>query len=151
MLVDEEHGTRLDVFTPSTDWLVGRATDLNVGETPLKLISAEDLLAKLLSIAYAVRAERTVAPKYFEHFRSLLTVADLKAARDVWREYREDTQPLEFEEAAKDVERCVTSNPTLLQDSFYSQDIEHACSWCQESDQYPLAALAKIHDILGYV
>jgi len=151
MLVDEVHGTRIDIFTPSTDALIGRSTDFTVGEMPFKLISAEDLLAKLLSILYAVKVGRHVEPKYLEHFRSLLILADPKAVRDVWREYRKDNQPLEFEAAVKDVEHYVTSRPTLLRKSAYSQDIDQECSWCQESDLYPLAPLTRIHEILGYV
>lgn len=151
MLVDEEHGTRIDVFTPGTDSLKRRLTDLPIGESPLKLISAEDLLAKLLSILHPVTEGRRVEPKYFDHFHSLFAAADPETAREVWREYRKENQPLEFEEAAKDVERSVTANPVLLRESSYSQDIDQACSWCHKSELYPLSPLPKVHEILGYV
>lgn len=151
MLVDEEHGTRRDVFTPGTDSLIRRLTDFPMNKLPLKLISAEDLLAKLLSILYAVTEGRQVEPKYFEHFRSLTAAADPETTREVWREYRKENQPLEFEEAAKDVERSVMANPALLRESSYSQDINQGCSWCHKSELYPLAPLIKIHEILGYV
>jgi hypothetical protein len=151
MIVDEEHGTRIDVFTPGTDSLMRRLTDLPIDGLPLKLISAEDLLAKLLSILYPVTEGRRVKPKYFDHFHSLFAAADPEMAREVWREYRKENQPLEFEEAAKDVERSVTANPALLRESSYSQDINQGCSWCHISELYPLAPLTKIHEILGYV
>ena len=151
MLIDEEHSTRIDVFTPSTGSLIRRITDFPMDELAFKVISAEDLLAKLLSILYAVTEGRQVEPKYFEHFRSLSAAADPETIREVWREYRKKNQPLEFEEAAKGVERSIMANPALLQESSYSQDINQACSWCRESELYPLAPLPRIHETLGYV
>lgn len=150
MLVDEEYRTRIDVFTPGTDSLIRRLTDLQMDELALKLISAEDLLAKLLSILYPITQGKQVNPKYFEHFQLLSLMADPEKAREVWCEYRKENQP-EFEEAAKDVERSVRANPALLSESSYSQDINEACSWCHESELFPLATLSRIQEILGYV
>jgi hypothetical protein len=151
MLVDEEHGTRIDVFTPSTNSLIQRLTGVTFGEIPLRLISAEDLLAKLLSIVYAVTESKPVEAKYVEHFNSLSMVADLKTVREIWREYRKENQLLDFDEAAELVQRSVTSAPALLQANHYSQDINQTCAWCQESNLFPLAPLPKIYEILGYV
>jgi len=67
-MVDEEYGTRIDVFTPSTSSLIKRLTDSAIGEIPFRLISAEDLLVKLLSIVYTVTESKPIEPKYIEHF-----------------------------------------------------------------------------------
>ena len=151
MLVDEEHGTRIDVFTPSTSLLTRRLHACIIGELPLRLVSAEDLLAKLLAIVYAITESRPVEAKYFAQFHLLLTVADAAKVRAVWREYRQENQPLDFAEAAAAVQRSVAANAALLQTGQYSRDLNHVCSWCQASELFPLAPLTKIYEILGYV
>jgi len=72
-------------------------------------------------------------------------------AREIWREYRKEDQPLNFEEAAEGVKLSVIASPALLQESPYGQDTNQVCSWCQESKLFPLASLSKIYEILGYV
>ncbi len=51
-LVDEDHGTRIDVFTPGSSSLTTRLTDSAIGDLQCRIVSAEDLLAKLLSVIY---------------------------------------------------------------------------------------------------
>ena len=150
-LVDEEYGTRIDIFTPHTRTLTERLTYFAVGDLSCRVISAEDLSAKLLSVIYPATEGQPVEPKYVEDFRLLSTVADLDTVREVWREYRKESQPLDFEEAAEAVKLCVTTNPDLLREGHYSRDINQACSWCCESELFPRAPQSKIYEILGYV
>ncbi len=150
-LVDEEHGTRMDVFTPNTRTLTDRLTDCAVGELSCRVVSAEDLSAKLLSIIYPATRGEHVEPKYVEYFRLLSTAADSSTIREVWREYKKVNQLLEFEEAAEAVRLSVTANPGLLQASHYSRDTNQTCQWCCESELFPLAPPTKIYKILGYV
>ena len=151
MLVDEEFSTRIDIFTPGANTLVKRLTDSAIGEVPCRFVAAEDLSAKLLSIIYPVTRGKPVEPKYVEQFKLLSTVVNLDMMREVWREYRQGSQPTDFEEAAEAVELSITNNPALLQAGEYSQDINQVCRWCCESEQFPCAPLPKIHEILGYV
>ncbi len=150
-LVDEEHRTRIDVFTPSTRRLTERLTNFAIGDLSCRVVSAEDLSAKLLSVIYTVTNGEPVEPKYVEHFRALSALADSGMAGEVWREYRKESQPLEFEEAAEAVKLCAAANPELLQAGQYSQDVNQACSWCRESELFPLAPRSKIYEILNYV
>jgi hypothetical protein len=150
-LVDEEYRMRVDVFTPTTRTLTNRLIDFAIGEVSCRLVSAEDLAAKLLSVIYPATSGEPVEPKYVEHFHLLSSVADLDVTREVWREYRKEGQSLEFEAAVKAVERSITDNPGLLQAGHYSQNINQTCRWCCESELFPLAQLSKIYEILGYV
>lgn len=150
-LVEEDFGTRIDVFTPASGGLIERLCDSAIGDVACKLVSAEDLLAKLLSIIYrAVRGE-AVEPKYVEHFRLLYEVAAPFTMREVWHEYRKEGEPLDFYEAAGIVDLSLRANPGLLREEQYSQDMDHACSWCSVSEEFPLAPRPKIHEVLGYV
>ncbi len=151
MLVDEEHRTRIDVFTPGSKSFASRLTDFRLDKLLCRIVSAEDLSAKLLSVIYPATTGLPIEPKYVESFRKLLTIADLEKLKYVWIDYRKEGQPLNFEEAAELVQRSLTLHPDLLQAGYYSQDINLACQWCCESELFPIADLARICDILGNV
>jgi hypothetical protein len=151
MLVDEERRTRIDVFTPGSESLAARLTDVAIGGLQCRVVSAEDLTAKLLSILYPAATGEPVEPKYVERFHALLNVVELEKMDDVWRDYRKEGQPLSFGEAAGAVHRSLSARPDLLQLGRYSQDVGQTCRWCCESEAFPLAALSKVRSILGYV
>ena len=151
MLVDEEHRTRIDVFTPGSSSLAARFTELATEGFPCMVVSAEDLSAKLLSIIYPITSGEPVEPKYVESFRALSTVVDLEKVKNVWRDYRKEGQPLNFEEAAEAIWRSLTLHPDLLQIGHYNRDVNQTCPWCSKSELFPLADLSKICNILGYV
>lgn len=150
-LVDEEHRTRIDVFTANTQTLAGRLTDAAMGGLACKVVASEDLCAKLLSVICAVMKDEPVESKYVEHFRLLSAVLDSATARKVWAEYRRENQPEVFDEAAAAVMRKIAASPDLLRTSAYSQDVSEACRWCHESESFPLAPKLKVYETLGYV
>jgi hypothetical protein len=126
-------------------------TELATEGFPCRVVSAEDLSAKLLSIIYSATTGEPVEPKYVESFRELSTVVDLEKVNNVWRDYRKEGQPLNFEEAAEAIRRSLTVHPDLLQIGHYNRDVNQTCPWCSKSELFPLADLSKICNILGYV
>ena len=150
-LVDEEYSTRIEVFTSNSITLSERLTDFSIGDLRCRAVSAEDVLAKLLSVIYPVTKGEKVDPKYVEHFQALSAAVDLKTMREIWRDYRKESYPLSFDEAVEAVRRSINANPDLLQREEYCQDINFACRWCFEAEQFPLAPRSKIYEILGYV
>lgn len=150
-LVDEEYGTRTEVFTPGSASLAERLVDCAVGGLPCRVVSAEDASAKLLSIIHSVTEGRPVDPKYVEQFDALSAVADVAATREVWGDYRKGNQLLEFDEAAEAVKSRIAADPNLLQPTCYCQDVGLVCAWCRESDLFPIASRPRVYEILGYV
>jgi hypothetical protein len=150
-LVDEEYSTRIDIFTRKVESLLERLTHAFLGETSVRFVSAEDLLPMLLSLISPVVSGTAVERKYAERFNSLLAAADLEMVRALWHEYRQESQPSEFDEAAEAVRRRISAGPALLQAASYDQDIHSTCSWCNQSKLFPLASRPRIYEILGYV
>lgn len=150
-LVDEEYGTRIEIFTPGSDSLAERLIDCAVGDLSCRIVSAEDVLAKLLSIIYSVIEGNPVDPKYIEQFDLLSAVADRAVTRKVWGAYRKENQYLDFDEAAESIKSRVAANPKLLQASSYCQDVNVVCAWCHESELFPIVSRSRIYEILGYV
>jgi hypothetical protein len=150
-LVDEEHRTRIEVFTAGSVSLAKRLNHSTVGGLPCRFVSAEDLLAKLLSIIHSVIEGEAVDPKYVEQFDSLSTVADMAAAKKLWGDYRKEGQLLDFDEAAELVKLKIEADPDLLQATRYCREVNFQCPWCHESDVFRMASRTKIYNILGYV
>ena len=150
-LVDEEHGIRIEIFTPGSSSLAERLIDCRIGDLSCRIVSAEDLLAKLLSIIHSVIEDKPVDPKYVEQFALLSTVADKAVTRKVWRDYRKENQHLDFDEAAEAIKLKTKGNPHLLRATSYCQDVDLVCAWCNESELFPISSRSKIHEILGYV
>jgi hypothetical protein len=150
-LVDEKYGTRIDVFTTGTERLTERLTNFITREVSGRFVSAEDLLAKLLSIIFPAAGGIPVERKYVEQFNALSAVADLETVRNVWREYRKENTPLDFDEATKAVRQGIAASPGLLEAGRYNQDLTYKCPWCRESKLFPLESRSKIYEILGYV
>lgn len=150
-LVDEEHGTRIEVFTPQSNSLGERLTQCAIGDLPCRIISAEDALSKLLSIIHASSEGMPVDPKYVEQFDLLSQIANQERTQKVWRDYRKESQHLDFNEAAERAKACIAADPSLLQPTSYCQDVNYVCAWCQESELFPVASRSKIYEILGYV
>ncbi|MEN3335457.1 MAG: hypothetical protein V7641_4822 [Blastocatellia bacterium] len=151
MLIDEEHATRIDVFTPTTRTLLRRLTDFAIDDIACRVVDAEDLSAMLLSVIDPITKGEPVEPKYVDRFHLLSAVVDRATMKEVWREYRKADQLPDFAEAAEAVGRSLIAHPGLLQAGRYSQDINQACPWCCQSEQFPLASLSGIYAIMGYV
>jgi hypothetical protein len=150
-LVDEQHSTRTEIFTPGSNSLAERLIDCVIGDLLCRIVSAEDLLAKLLSIIHSVIEDKPVDPKYVEQFALLSTVADKAVTRKIWRDYRQESQHLDFDEAAKAINLKIRANPNLLRATCYCQDVDFVCAWCHESELFPIASRSRVHEILGYV
>jgi hypothetical protein len=151
MLVDEEYRTRIDVFTPVSTGLKHRSTDCQIGELLFKVVSAEDLLAKLLGSICQVIKNEPVEIKYVDSFNRLYEVADVKMMRGVWQEYRKESDSDDFIKVIEATLSSIAANPALLQTSRYSQNLNEKCSWCCESDIFPLSPPSRVYEILGYV
>ncbi len=150
-LVDEEHATRIEIFTPGSDSLAERLIDCAIGDLSCRIVSAEDALAKLLSITCSVIEDKPVDPKYVEQFDLLSRMADMAVTRKVWGDYRKENQHPDFDEAVEAVKLKLAATPSLLQTTCYCQDINFVCAWCHQSELFPIASRHRIYDILGYV
>ncbi|HEU4387456.1 MAG TPA: hypothetical protein VFV34_06640 [Blastocatellia bacterium] len=151
MLVDQRHRNRIDIFGPAPASLFDRTVVSDIDGLPFRIVSAEDLLARLLTVMCGVTTGNEVDPKYVGQFKALLDVADLELAANVWHEHRRPDRPFHFEQAVEAVEQSLAANPALLQTGVYCQDIDRECEWCHETDEFPLAARSAIYEILGYV
>lgn len=150
-LVEQKYKTRIDIFTPYSFSLMNRVKRADFSEITCKIVSAEDLTARLLAILYPVTNGRPCDPKYYGKFNLLYKFADLEIVRQVWLDYRKEDYLESFDLVVDAIHRYIAKDPNILCKDSYSQDLEESCPWCVYSDSFPLSPKSKIFDILGYV
>jgi len=150
-LADEESRSRIDLVTPYTCSITDRAQRVTIGGVSCGIVAADDLAARLLCILYQVVNNKPVAPKYYESFTRLAKIADMNSVAAIWHEYREDWQTDDLSEAMTSVHQTIAKHTHLLRPDAYSKAIDRTCPWCRDSEGFPLAPGARIHEIWGYV
>lgn len=150
-LVDEANRLRIDVFTSCSKSLNHRLLETAINEIPLRIISAEDLTAKLCEVISAVLKNQSIEAKYFHSFKLLFAIADLEVMKNIWTDYRNESLSPEFEKVTEAIQQIIADHPERLQKGGYCQNLSQRCQWCQESQLYPLAPRVKVFEILGYV
>ncbi len=150
-LVEKTSALRVDVFTPFSTTLDTRLVDVTLGDRLCKLVSVEDLAARLLAVIGAVLQHEPIDPKYVESFKMLKPLANTSTIDAIWKDYRKAHLAQAFEEATTLIQHYLESHPELLKKPVYNQDIHQSCSSCQVSQRFPLASRAKIYDMIGFV
>ncbi len=151
MLVDPVQKIRIDIFTPALFSFTQRTEDFVLFDNLFSIISAEDLLVKLLSIICCVLDFKTVNTKYVRQFEKLLAISNRDIAGNLWNECRKDSQPAEFTATVNKCMELISHRPELLQSGEYSKNPDEDCPWCRVSRVFPLSRPSDILRILGYV
>ncbi len=150
-LVDELHRTRIDVFSAFSPSLKARTREASLSGIRCQVVSVEDILARLLRLCCQVKQSEDIELKHYMNLIALLKIADFDILKELWREYRKDHQPQDWEEVLEIVQQKIETDPTVLQEQKYCKDVKMLCSWCCKSNLFPLASKNKVLDILGYV
>lgn len=119
-LYDRSTALRVDVFGARGDTL-SRSIDACLREAPLRVVSREDLVARLGSLLLDLALDEAVAPKHARDFSALVRCVDAAAMVGAWHDHRRDRHPASFDEASAAILTLVRTRPHLLvvQDSPY--------------------------------
>ena len=82
---------------------------------------------------------------------SLTSLISDEAIEPVWQDYRNESDPPTFKEAAFRIKRLIDAHPELLVNPLYSKDIATHCHKCQSVGQFKPADRKDVFSILGYV
>ena len=147
--VDAENKLRIDVFR-TTESVLSRTIEVTGAFGTLRLVSAEDLSARLARILLQLGNGVPAPPKHAEDFCHLMETIDLRAMQPIWCEHRRPNQPESFEEARELTMRLVTTHQHLLVVPRYSTDTDERCDRCVCTTSFPLADAGDVLSILGY-
>ena len=117
---------------------------------PVRLISAEDVLARAARMLLDLRAGVPVAAKHAKDYlrlEKLVRTSDLEVA---WQDHRKPDQPSCFREAEVLVHELIATHRELLTTPDYSTDATQICSRCVPTAAFPLADPNLVLSLLGY-
>ncbi|WP_237477864.1 hypothetical protein [Lichenibacterium dinghuense] len=112
-LWDPSTALRVDVFGAHGDTL-SRCAEASLSEGRLRVVSREDLAARLASLLLDLALGEAVAPKHASDFSALVPGVDAAAMAAAWADHRRRRHPESFAEARAAVLDLVAARPDLL-------------------------------------
>lgn len=147
--IDAGNKLRIDVFR-TTESVLSRTKRTTAAFGTLRLISVEDLTARLARILLQIGNGTSVPSKHADDFVHLIEIANFRAMQSIWREHKKPGQPENFKEAGRLALRLVTAHRHLLVAPQYSTDIDERCHRCVSTTPFRLADARDVLSILGY-
>lgn len=147
--VDSQQRLRVDVFRAS-EALFNRTVHLQSPIGSTRLVSLEDLIARLTRIVLQVGEDTAVPSKHAHDLVRLLQIADPAKIQTVWFEHRRDEHPLNFREASAMARQLIFTRPLLFRTVQYSTNADEVCERCAPTAGFQLASAQTILSILGY-
>jgi hypothetical protein len=148
-MVDPETAVRIDVFR-ACGRTMDRLIALEILSNSFRLISLEDLLARMARLTMDLAERVTTPAKYATDFSRLTELASPERVEAAWMDHRKPRHPASFPEARRQLEALIPAHPELLIDSDYSHDLDALCSRCVPGSVFQLADPRAVLTLLGY-
>lgn len=149
-LANKQDAVRFDIFKAIGGALL-RARPFPLKSKKVLVLSCEDLAARIASLLMKLERGVSLPSKHAEDFMSLTSLISDEAIEPVWQDYRNESDPPTFKEAAFRIKRLIKANPELLISPLYSKDIATQCHKCQSIGPFKPADRKDVFSILGYV
>jgi hypothetical protein len=146
--IDVDEAVRVDVFHDG-GVVSRRAEAVVLAESEMKIISMEDLLARMARLTLDIAYGEAVPAKHARDFFRLAALADLECAEKVWPYHRRENHPASFREVHKLLQDLVPKRKELLITPTYATEFE-ICKRCMPTPYFPLADPKRVYSILGY-
>lgn len=147
--VDAVSAIRVDVFR-AYGAILNRSSDLIFPTGTVRLISLEDLIARLARLALDLAAQIETPAKHALDFLRLMELVDPKVVEAAWRDHRKPAHPATFRETSSLLHAVIATRSDLLITLDYSKDATMVCPRCVNSGRFLLAGPSAIREVLGY-
>jgi hypothetical protein len=147
--VDAESAVRIDVFRTYTD-ILNRSSDLIFPTGIVRLISLEDLIARLARLTLDLAGQVETPAKHALDFLRLMELVDPKAVEAAWCDHRKPAHPATFKETSSLLHAVIATRSDLLITPDYSKDATVVCPRCVNTGRFRLADPSALRAILGY-
>jgi enoyl-CoA hydratase/carnithine racemase len=148
-LVDAETAVRVDVFRAYGEEMA-RSKASPFPPAAIRLVSAEDLLARAARLCLDLAEGNPVPAVYASDFRRLAECIPAERVEPVWPDHRKPSHPETYAEAGALLKQLIPAGPELLISRSYSTDIHQTCSRCSETPAFRLADPKVMLSLLGY-
>jgi hypothetical protein len=147
--VDAESAVRIDVFRTYTD-ILNRSSDLIFPTGIVRLISLEDLIARLARLTLDLAGQVETPAKHALDFLRLMELVDPKSVEAAWCDHRKPAHPATFKETSSLLHAVIATRSDLLITPDYSKDATVVCPRCVNTGRFRLADPSALRAILGY-
>ena len=132
--VDTESALRIDVFR-AYGAILNRSSDLIFPTGIIRLISLEDLIARLARLTLDLTGQIETPAKHALDFLRLMELVDTKAVEAAWRDHRKPGHPATFKETSSLLHAVIATRSNLLITPDYSKDATMVCPRCVNTAQ----------------
>ena len=146
--VDADEAVRIDVFNDGGA-ASKRAQTIILSGCETRMISVEDLLARMARLSLDIAHGEAVPAKHVRDFLRLLKLADTDGVEMVWADHRRENHPATFRKAHELLQDLVPHRQELLITPTYSTAFE-ICNRCRPTPYFQLADPKRVYSILGY-
>lgn len=118
---------------------------------PIKVVGIEDQLIQCLYDVSRISDKQKVDPKQLRDVHTLMSIADMSLAEQIWKHNHHPLYPLILQEAIKRADKFVIEHPEWWQEKQYRKPKSYQCLNCQNRIDYPITDMNEIFQVLGYV
>jgi hypothetical protein len=147
--IDADAALRIDVFR-AYGATISRSRPIQLGSDMIRVISLDDLVARMARLCLDLAEGLPVASKYVTDFMHLDALVDAEKVESVWEEHRKQEHPKSFTDASNLIKNLVVIRPELLVSPSYSRNVEESCSRCASTSYFHLAQPSLVLSLLGY-
>lgn len=147
--VDLETAVRVDVFRACGN-SIARATSIEIEGSELRMISVEDLTARIARLCMDLAHDMPIPAKHAHDFLRVLPLVEIDVMGTVWQEHRRLSHPVSFAETAILLSNLIDTRKDLQILSRHSRDANEHCSRCEATAAFPLADARRVLSLLGY-
>ena len=147
--VDAESAVRIDVFRAYGD-ILNRSSALIFPTGIVRLISLEDLIARLARLTLDLAGQAETPAKHALDFLRLVELVDPKAVEAAWCDHRKPAHPATFKETSSLLHEVIATRSDLLITPDYSKDATMVCPRCVNTGRFRLADPSALRTVLGY-
>jgi hypothetical protein len=147
-LLDQEQRLRIDLFRQFGS-TIKRAETLDGAAGPLRVISLEDLVARMTSLVVGhLRRGGTIDIKHADAFQRLAGLGEPEKIDIAWHDHRQ-SETESFADAMRSGQQLLDRHPELVIREEYSAEVE-PCPHCHDLGPFRRARPDIIVNILGY-
>lgn len=147
--IDPESAVRIDVFRAFGATL-RRTSPIAVATCSIRLISLEDLVARMARLALDLAEGVPVPAKYVRDYARLANLVNPAEVEEAWRDQRKPKHPSTFEETHALLSHLIPTHHRLPPAAEYSKDVEAICPRCDSGGVFRLAEAGVVLALLGY-
>lgn len=127
-----------------------KTEQVSFGKYKLMLVSPEDQLVKLVWDISRISENSKVEPKQITETKLMVKVANFDESSEIWKRKNFKNRPPSLTKALDYAVESSKNHPNWLNKKLYYKPKPFICKDCVKTDNFPVADMNKIYNVVGY-